>query len=39
MLQEIIDTGYTVEPVLVNGNWCEIDTIQDIENARKNFRL
>ena len=39
MLQELIDTGYTVEPVLVNGNWCEIDTIQDIENARKNFRL
>jgi len=39
MLQELIDTGYTVEPVLVNGNWCEIDTIQDIENARKKFRL
>lgn len=39
MLQEIIDTGYTVEPILVDGNWCEIDTMQDIENARKNFIL
>jgi len=35
MLQEIIDSGYDVSPVMVDGNWCEIDTKQDLENVVK----
>ncbi len=37
MLQEIIDSGYGVSPVIVEGNWCEIDTPQDLERAEKLF--
>ena len=35
MLQELINSGITVSPITVNGNWCEIDTPQDIENAKQ----
>ena len=35
MLQELINSGITVSPIIVNGNWCEIDTPQDIENAKQ----
>jgi len=35
MLQEIIDSGYDVSPVIVDGNWCEIDTPQDLENVER----
>ena len=35
MLQELIDSGIKISPILVNGNWCEIDTPQDLEIARK----
>ena len=38
MLQELIDLGYEVEPIIVNGKWCEIDTPQDLERAKKLFR-
>ena len=37
MLQELIDSGITVEPILISGKWCEIDTPQDLEKARKLF--
>ena len=37
MLQELIDSGITVEPILISGQWCEIDTPQDLERARKLF--
>jgi len=37
MLQELIDSGIEVEPVFVSGKWCEIDTPQDLERARKIF--
>ena len=37
MIQKIINEGHDVEPVIINENWCEIDTAQDIKNARKNF--
>ena len=38
MLQEIIDSDYIVEPVIIEGKWCEIDTIQDIEYAKQIFK-
>lgn len=35
MLQELINSGIKILPILVNGNWCEIDTPQDLETAKK----
>ena len=37
MVQELIDQNISVEPIIINGDWCEIDTIQDLENARKKY--
>jgi len=37
MLQELIDSEINVEPILISGKWCEIDTPQDLEIARKIF--
>ena len=37
MLQELIDSEINVEPIYVSGKWCEIDTSQDLEIARKMF--
>ena len=33
MLQELIDRGHEVLPVLIDGGWREIDTIEDFRNA------
>lgn len=35
MLQEMINSGFNVSPVIVDGEWCEIDTQQDLEKAEK----
>jgi len=35
MLQELINSGIQISPIFVNGNWCEIDTPQDLEIAKK----
>jgi choline kinase len=35
MLQELINSGVKISPIVVNGDWCEIDTPQDIEIAKK----
>lgn len=37
MLQELIDSGIPIEPVLISGQWCEIDTLQDLKNAENMF--
>ena len=37
MIQELIDLGINVEPVMISEKWCEIDTEQDLDFARKNF--
>tara|TARA_B100000929_G_scaffold97620_1_gene76651 strand:- start:1739 stop:2488 length:750 start_codon:yes stop_codon:yes gene_type:complete len=37
MIQELIDQNIPVEPIFINGDWCEIDTFQDLENARKKY--
>ncbi len=34
MLQHLIDAGRPVEPVAIDGEWREIDTVQDLERAR-----
>ena len=36
-LQEIIERGIEIEVESINGKWCEIDTIQDLEIAKKIF--
>lgn len=33
MLQELIDRGHDVRPVMIEGGWSEIDTIEDFRNA------
>ena len=37
MLQELIDSGIRISPIYISGKWCEIDTPQDLEIARKLF--
>ncbi|MFH1780856.1 MAG: phosphocholine cytidylyltransferase family protein [Candidatus Nealsonbacteria bacterium] len=37
MLQELIDQGNDVYPVLIQKNWWEIDTPQDLEKVRQIF--
>ena len=38
MIQELIDLGINVEPVLISENWYEVDTPQDLDFARKIFK-
>ncbi|MDP3733899.1 MAG: phosphoenolpyruvate mutase [Nanoarchaeota archaeon] len=33
IFQELIDRGYNVNPVVINGGWREIDTIEDLKKA------
>jgi choline kinase len=33
--QQLIDTGIKLEPILIDGQWREIDTGQDLERARE----
>ncbi len=37
MIQELIDSKISIEPIFVSGKWCEIDTMQDLKNAEKIF--
>ncbi|MEO8841707.1 MAG: NTP transferase domain-containing protein [Kofleriaceae bacterium] len=34
LLQELIDTGLQIDPILIDGQWREIDTGQDLDRAR-----
>jgi choline kinase len=34
MLQHLIEEGHPITPVGINGQWREIDTVQDLERAR-----
>jgi len=38
MIQELIDSEIKVEPILISGKWCEIDTPQDLEIAQKKIK-
>ncbi|HEY5947427.1 MAG TPA: phosphocholine cytidylyltransferase family protein [Kofleriaceae bacterium] len=33
--QQLIDTGIQIDPILIDGQWREIDTGQDLERARE----
>ena len=35
MIQELIDLGINVEPVMISEKWYEIDTTQDLDFAKK----
>ena len=35
MLQELIDSSISVDPVFIQGMWHEIDTPEDLKNAEK----
>ena len=37
MIQELIDNKKDIEPILISGKWCEIDTMQDLRRAEKIF--
>lgn len=37
ILQDLIDHQISVNPIKISGNWCEIDTVQDLENSKKIF--
>tara|TARA_B100001750_G_C15423585_1_gene554261 strand:- start:75 stop:830 length:756 start_codon:yes stop_codon:yes gene_type:complete len=38
MIQELIDSGFLVEPIIINGKWHEIDTPEDLLAVRKNLK-
>ncbi len=38
MLQELIDSEINIDPVFVEGKWCEIDTMQDLKIAEELFK-
>ena len=38
MIQELIDSGFLVEPIIINGKWHEIDTPEDLQAVRKNLK-
>ena len=37
MIQEMINRGIMITPVAAAGRWIEVDTPQDLENARREF--
>lgn len=37
--QELIDRGYEIKPIFINDDWIEIDTIEDLERARKFLKV
>lgn len=38
MFQELVDRGIDVYPVLIQKNWWEMDTVEDLEKVRKIFK-
>ena len=37
LIQELIDQGIELSPIIISGKWCEIDTVQDLERAESLF--
>ena len=37
-IQELIDREIPINPILINGNWLEIDTSQDLDSAREKIK-
>ncbi len=38
MIQELIDSEFLVEPIIIDGKWYEIDTPEDLQAVRKNLK-
>jgi len=36
-LQELLESNIDITPIFINGKWCEIDTLQDLEIAKEQF--
>jgi len=36
-IQQLLDSKINIDPLIVKGKWCEIDTPQDLEKARRTF--
>jgi len=39
MIQELIDRGFKIKNIDIDGGWHEIDTPQDLEQARKQWKV
>ena len=37
MVQELIDNNIKIDPIIISGKWCEIDTIEDFKKAELLF--
>jgi L-glutamine-phosphate cytidylyltransferase len=37
MIQELIDNNIKIDPIIISGKWCEIDTIEDFKKAELLF--
>ena len=37
LIQELVNSKIIITPIFISGKWCEIDTNQDLENARNLF--
>ena len=33
MLQELINNNIKIDPIIISGKWCEVDTIEDFKKA------
>ena len=33
----LTDSGWDIELIFIDGKWCEIDTSQDLDRAKKMF--
>jgi NDP-sugar pyrophosphorylase family protein len=33
LINELVDTGHKVRAIYTSGNWCDIDTLEDVVNA------
>ena len=38
IIEEVIELGFIVQPIFVNGKWFEVDTILDLEKAKTIFQ-
>ena len=38
IIEEVIELGFNVQPIFVNGKWFEVDTMLDLEKAKTLFR-
>ena len=37
MIQELIDNNVKIDPIIIRGKWCEIDTMEDLKKAELSF--